>query len=96
MLYVLSYDKKNLTYDEQYKYFYQNQQKLITAFDIYNTIGHLIFWDSYKEIKNKENSKFDTPKTKFGTSIFAEIDSKRTPSIYKGMGKHICKIVKNI
>jgi len=90
MLYILCYDKKNLTYDEQYKFLYQNQQKLITAYDIYNTIGHLIFWDSYKKIKNKENSKADTPKTKFGTSIFDEIDSKRTPSIYEGMRTNIC------
>ena len=95
MLYVLSYDKKNLTYDEQYKFIYQNQQKLITAYDIYNTIGYLIFWNSYKKIKNKENSRTDTPKTKFGTSIFEEIDSKRTPSIYKGMRTNICITIKN-
>jgi hypothetical protein len=95
MLYVLCYDKKNLTYDEQYKFLYQNQQKLITAYDIYNTIGHLIFWDSYKKIKNKEKSKKDTPKTKFGASIFTEIDSKRIPSIYKGMRTTICIVIKN-
>ena len=94
MLYVLTYDKKNLTYEEQFKFLYQNQQKLITAYDIYNTIGYLIFWDSYKKIKNKENSKSDTPKSKFGISLFNEIDSKRTPSFYKGMRTNICLTIK--
>lgn len=95
MLYVLCYDKKNLTYEEQYKFLYQNQQKFITAYDIYNTIGYLIFWDSYIKIKNKENSISDTPKTKFGTSIFTEIDSKRTPSNYQGMRTTICITINN-
>jgi hypothetical protein len=94
MLYILSYDKKNLTYDEQYKHLIQNQQKLITAYDIYNTIGHLIYWDSYKKIKDKEKSSKDTPKTKFGKSIFTKIDSKRVPSDYKNMSKKVCVIIK--
>jgi hypothetical protein len=34
MLYILSYDNKKLLYFEQYKYLYENQQKLITAYDI--------------------------------------------------------------
>lgn len=95
MLYILSYDKGNLTYDEQYKHLIQNQQKLITAYDIYNTIGHLIYWNSYKKIKNKEKSHKDTPKTKFGKSIFTEIDSKRVPSDYKNMSKKVCIRIKN-
>jgi hypothetical protein len=94
MLYILSYDKKNLTYDERYKHLIQNQQKLITAYDIYNTIGHLIYWDSYKKIKDKEKSRKDTPKTKFGKSIFTKIDSKRVPSDYKNMSKKVCVIIK--
>jgi hypothetical protein len=97
MLYILSNDKINLTYMEQYKHLYQNQQKLITAYDIYNTIGHLIYWDSYKNIKNKENSHKDTPKTKFGKSIFTQIDSKRIPSDYQSMSENVCiTIRKNI
>jgi hypothetical protein len=90
MLYVLSYDKKNLTYNEQYKYIHQNQQKLITALDIYNTIGYLAYGSIYKKIKDKEKSYEDTPKTKFGKSIFTKIDSKRKPSDYKGMKEDIC------
>ena len=34
MLYILSYDNKNLTYNKQYKYLYENQQKFITGYDI--------------------------------------------------------------
>ena len=90
MLYILCYDKKNLTYDEQYKYLSQNQQKLITAYDIYNTIGHLIYGDSYKKIKNKEKSRKDTPKSKFGKSLFTKINSKRVPSDYKDMRRNVC------
>ena len=90
MLYILSYDKKNLTYEEQYKYLHENQQRFITAYDIYNTIGHLIFWDSYEKVKVKEKSRKDTPKTKFGKSIFTQIEPKRTPSNYKGMRTNTC------
>jgi len=94
MLYILSYDNKNLGYYEQYKYLYENQQKFITAYDIYNTIGHSAYGKYYNKIKNKEKSKKDTPKTKFGKSIFTEIDSKRTPYNYKSMETKICKSYK--
>jgi len=94
MLYILSYDKKNLTYDEQYKILSQNQQKLITAYDVYNTIGHLIYWKSYKKIKNKEINHKDTPKSKFGKSLFTKIDSKRVPSDYKNMSRYVCIRIK--
>jgi hypothetical protein len=94
MLYVLIYDKQNLSYNEQYKYLYQNQQKLITAYDIYNTIGYLIYGDSYKKIKSKRKSHKDIPKNKFGESIFTQINSKRTSSDYKSMSIDICITVK--
>jgi hypothetical protein len=94
MFYILSYDNKNLSYNEQYKYLYQNQQKLITAYDIYNTIGYLIYGDSYKKIKSKRKSHKDIPKNKFGESIFTQINSKRTSSDYKSMSIDICITVK--
>jgi len=94
MLYILNYDKKNLSYDEQYKYLYENQQKFITVYDIYNTIGYLIYWNSYKKIKNKEKSLKDTPKTKYGKSLFSWIYSKRTPYYYKNMNKKVCIAIK--
>ena len=90
MFYILSYDKKNLSYKEQYQYLYENQQKFITAYDIYNTIGHLAYGKKYEQIKDKEKSSEDTPKSIFGKSIFTEIDSKRTPHNYKSMEKFVC------
>jgi hypothetical protein len=87
MLYILCHDKKNLSYNEQYKDLHRNQQIFITAYDFYNTIGYLIYGESYKKIKNKEKSKKDTPKSKYGKSIFTNIDSKRTPSDYKYMAR---------
>ena len=94
MLYILSFDKKHLPYDKQYKNLYENQQKLITAYDVYNTIGHLIYGESYEEIKNKEEIFKETPKTKFGKSIFSYIDSKRIPADYKDMNTHVCIVNK--
>jgi len=94
MLYILSFDKKNVSYDEQYKHLFKNQQKFITAYDVYNTIGHLIYGKSYKKIKNKEESTKDTPKTKYGMSIFSRIDSKRTPFDYTDMDKSVCIVNK--
>ena len=94
MLYILSFDKKNLSYDKQYKHLYNNQQKFITAYDVYNTIGHLIYGKSYKKIKNKEESYKDTPKTKYGMSIFSRINSKRTPFDYINMNKKVCIVNK--
>jgi len=94
MLYILSFDKKNLSYGEQYMHLHKNQQKLITAYDIYNTIGHLIYGEYYIKIKNKEESFKDTPKTKYGKSIFSRIDSKRTPYDYTDMNINACTINK--
>ena len=94
MLYILSFDKKNLSYNKQYKHLYKNQQKFITAYDVYNTIGHLIYGDSYEKIKNKEESHKDTPKTKYGKSVFSRIDSKRSPFDYTDMNINICIINK--
>jgi hypothetical protein len=90
MFYILIYDNKNFSYNKLYKYLYENQQKFITGYDIYNTIAHLAYGKKYKQIKDKEKSKKDTPKSKFGKSIFGEIDSKRIPNNYKNMEKNVC------
>ena len=58
--------------------------------NIFNTIGYLIYGESYKKIKNKEESNKDTPKTKYGKNIFSRIDSKRTPFDYKYMTRKVC------
>ena len=83
MLYIIVNDQKNISYNEQYQYINENQQMLINAFDIYNTIGHIIYKKKKKNIKNK-NSKKDTHKTKYGTSLFYKIKDgkKRTSQKY--------------
>lgn len=90
MLYILSYDNKKLSYNEQYQHLYENQQKFITAYDIYNTIAHLAYGKNYEKIKDKEKSSENTPKTKFGASIFTKIDPKRIPNNYQNMEINVC------
>jgi len=75
-------------------YIHENQQTFISSYDIYNTIGNLIFGDKYKIIKNKTENK-DTPKSQYGQSLFDKIDQKiRTPKFYSSIGvmaDYICK-----
>ena len=90
MLYILINDRKNLSYEVQYKNIFENQQVFITGFDIYNTIGHLIYGDQYEKIKNKTKIK-DTLKSKKGISLFNKINAKiRSPKIYFPMDKETC------
>ena len=42
MFFLIVNDRKNETYDSQYKFLHKNQQTFITAFDIHDTIIHLI------------------------------------------------------
>jgi len=90
MLYIIVNDKKNMTYKEQYKYIYINQQSFITAYDVYNTLGHIIFGEKYISIKNK--TKFhERPKSSLGISLFNKINQKkRSPKNYINMEKSIC------
>ncbi len=91
MLYLLINDRKNISYNQQYKYLNKNQQTFITGYDIYNTIGNLVYGNNYKSIKYK-NKKKDTPKTKMGKSLFMNINQKnRTPKKYKEMVQYICE-----
>ena len=93
MLYMIVNDRKNISYEKQYKNIYKNQQTFITSYDIYNTIGNLIFGDKYNKIKNKSKNH-DTPKSPYGKSLFEEINQKnRNPKLYKyagPMSKNIC------
>ena len=87
MLYIICNDRKNVTYYEQYNNIKNNQQVLITAYDIYNTIGNLLFGDDYFLVPNKTITR-DTPKSKFGKSLFNYINSKdRYPEIYVKMNQ---------
>jgi len=82
MLYIICNDRKNISYNKQYQYIYKNQQILVTAYDVYNTIGNLLYGDNYEYIKNKTDLQ-DTPKSKYGISLFKEIKSKdRKPNKY--------------
>ena len=94
MLYMIINDRKNISYENQYKYMNINQQTFITSYDIYNTISNLIFGDQYYYIKYKTRRK-DRPKSRFGTSLFYKINQKiRTPRLYRKIGimaRSICK-----
>ena len=90
MLYIICNDRKNISYNEQYQYIYKNQQILITGYDIYNTIAHLLYGKKYESINNKTEIQ-DTPKSKYGQSLFNRINSKkRFPKNYDGMPLDIC------
>ena len=90
MFYLICNDRKNISYDEQYTNMNNNQQILITGFDIYNTIENLVYGDKYNSIKNK-TYEYDTPKTEFGISLFDKINAKtRSPKNYMNMTKKIC------
>ena len=91
MLYIITNDRKNISYAEQYENMKNNQQILITGFDIYNTFGHIMYGDNYSLIKNKTKEK-DSPKSEFGISLFNKINPKeRSPKNYKNMDNYICK-----
>ena len=80
--FIIINDRKNSFYEKQYKYIYENQQTFITAFDIYNTIGNIVFGDKYINIPNK-TLEMDSFKSSLGISLFNKIDSKeRFPQKY--------------
>ena len=85
MFYLLINDRKNVSYESQYKYLYQNQQTFITGFDIYNTIINLIYGDNYG---TKETSDSISIK---GKSLFNEINQMiRHPENYSQMDTYSC------
>ena len=92
-LFMIINDRKNITYEKQYKYIQENQQSFITAFDIYNTLGNIIYGDEYENIPNK-TLEIDTFKSKRGISLFNKINSKiRSPKNYinyYGMSESAC------
>jgi hypothetical protein len=91
MLYLIVNDRKNVTYNKQYSYLHQNQQTFITAYDIYNTISHLIYGDKYFTINNK-TINYDYPKSELGKSLFTYINPKeRSSKIYESMHYYVCE-----
>ena len=90
LLYIIINDRKNASYNEQYFYLRENQQTFITAYDIYNTINHLLYGDKYKYILNLTDDN-PTPKSPLGKSLFEKIDQKlRKSKNYEFMSHKIC------
>ena len=91
--FIIINDRKNVSYEEQYKYIQENQQIFITAFDIYNTLGNLIYGEQYANIMNK-TWEIDSPKSYLGISLLNKINSKeRFPKKYinySSMNENIC------
>ena len=90
MLFMVINDRKNIDYNQQYFNIHENQQTLITGYDIYNTIGNIIYGDNYKNIKEKDDSH-DTPKSPIGQSLFEKMNQKeRIPQKYNNMDTNVC------
>ena len=88
MLFILSPDKLNLTYYQQYNNIHQNQQKFVTAYDIYNTICYLMLGNVY--YKNNDKKTNYIFKSNLGINLFDPINSERSPKNYKNMNKKSC------
>ena len=79
-------DKQNISYSQQYSEIIKNQQIMITPFDIYYTIRHIVFGEYYKILPLNGN-KDD------GESLFKYINPKaRTCKKYKMMSNCQCLI----
>ena len=90
MLYLIINDRKNISYNQQFLNMYENQQAFITAYDIYNTIGNLIYGNKYEYITNKTIYN-DTPKSPYGQSLFTKINKKiRTSKNFENMHHYVC------
>ena len=91
MLFIITNDRKNKTFEEQYKYLQQNQQTFITCLDFYDTILHIIYGDKYFTFKDKDEDN-NSIRAKSGKSLFMKIDQKqRSPKIYDEMPDKSCK-----
>ena len=90
MLFIIINDRKNINYNKQYYNIQKNQQTLITGYDIYNTISHIIYGDNYSKILPK-NNLYDTPKSGKGKSLLEKINQKeRHPKNYSKMTVSVC------
>ena len=89
MLLIIINDR-NIGYNQQYSNIHENQQTLITGYDIYNTIAHIIYGDNYINIPYK-NYYHDTPKSPKGKSLLEKINPKeRHPKNYEKMATNVC------
>ena len=86
MLFMLINDRKNMSYEEQYQYIYENQQIMITGYDVHNTIANILYGNKYAEIQNK-TKYMKTAKSKYGITLFNKINpEKRNSKYYQKIG----------
>ena len=91
MLFIIANDRKNKTFEEQYKFIQESQQTFITCLDVYDTILHIVYGDEYFSFKDKEEDN-NSIRAKFGKTLFNKIDQKlRSPKIYDKMDDRSCK-----
>ena len=88
ILLIIINDRKNISFEEQYKNIYENQQTFITPFDIYNSLGNIIYGNKYINLENITEYK-SSFKSQYGTSLFDKIDPKeRYPMKFQNLGKN--------
>mgnify|MGYP002624760653 CR=1 FL=1 len=91
MLFIITNDRKDKSYEDQYKYIQENQQTFITALDIYDTLLHIIYGDKYFTFKDKDEDN-NSIRAKSGKSLFTKIDQKsRSPKMYEEMDDKSCQ-----
>ena len=88
ILIMLIPDIRNKSYEEQYSEIFKNQQTLITPFDIYYTIRHIVYGTEYKNnLLPEQNLE--------GESLFKYINAKeRNCTKYKHFQSCQCRINK--
>lgn len=75
MLFIITNDRKNKTFEEQYQFIQQNQQTFVTCLDVYDTILHIVYGDEYFSFKDKDEDN-NSRRAKGGKSLFTKIDRK--------------------
>ena len=88
MLFIFTSDKENQTYSDQYQHIHQNQQKFITAYDIYNTLCYLMLGNNYYKKKNRNSNQIF--QSNLGINLFDPININRSPRNYQKMEQNIC------
>ena len=88
LFFLIVPDKKNYTYEQQYREIIKNQQTLITSFDIFYTLRYIIYHEDYKKFNLNGNNND-------GEYLFKKIDPKeRTCKKYQQMDKSTCQCIK--
>ena len=73
VLLLIINDRRNIAYEEQYKNIFENKQTFITSFDIYNTLGNLLYGKKYDALENNTQNII-TFKSAYGKSLFSKIN----------------------